>query len=257
MQFDGLSRLSHDFPYHAGSAIVSDLDAVERRVPGRFWYAVAAILFFGSVLFPAPFVLWTLFSQNDAVPRLVAPETITVRLDRGTYTVFSDSRAVIGGEIVISQGSISGLRMRVRGAGGEEIPVEAAKFGARYNYGGQTGIGILQFSIPQSGEYTIAADYREKSGSQRALLSIRKDFVGGLFGSILFAVSAGIIGAFLGTAIFLRTLWKRRALLLQGMRVNIRNMGENVRQSARGAGYTPPGSAEGKSPVEHQYDRDK
>lgn len=236
---------------------MSDIDAVDRRVPGRFWYVIAAILFFGSVILPAPIVLWNLFSQNDVVVRLIAPESKTLRLERGKHTVFSDSRAVINGEIVISQGSISGLRLSVRGANGKDIPVEAVTIGSRYNYGGQTGFAVLEFTIPEAGEYTISADYREKSANQRALLSIRKEFLGGLLGSILTAVIGSLVGAFLGIFIFMRTLWKRRQLMVQGIRMNIRNMGESAKQAARAAKYTPPGSADAKSPVEHQYDRDK
>lgn len=231
--------------------------AVVPRVPGRIWYAVAAILFFGAMLVPAPLILWSVFSQSDTVVRLVAPETKTVRLERGSYTVFSDSRAVIDGEIVISQGSISGLRMAVRGPGGVETPVEAVALGTRYSYGGQTGYAVLQFTIPETGNYTIAADYREHSKNQRALLSIRKDFLGGLVGTILFTVAASLIGAFLGVGIFLRTLWKRRALLVRGVITNFGHMGTGTKPTSRSAKYSPTGSAEAKSPVEHQYDRDR
>ncbi len=236
---------------------MSNPDAVEPRVPGKFWYAVAAVLFLGSMILPAPLVLWNVFSDSDVVTRIVAPETKTLRLERGKYTVFSESRAVIDGEIVISQGSISGLRFGIRSAWGDEIPVEAVRVGSRYNYGGQSGYAVLAFSIPETGEYSVAASYREKSENQRALLSIRKEFLGGLVGSILLAVGASLVGSFLGVWIFLRTLWKRRRLMMQGVMLNIRNMGQGVKQAARHARYSPPGSADAKSPVEHQYDRDK
>lgn len=238
------------------------MDAVARRVPGRFWYWIAAILFFGSVLLPAPIVLWSLFSENDVVARLVAPEAKTLRLSRGKYTVFSDSRAVINGEIIISQGSISGLRVAVRSAGGREIPVEAVSVASRYSYGGQTGYAVLEFTIPEAGEYTIEATYREKSQNQRGLLSIRKEFLGGLLGSIFSAVLTSIIGAFLGVFIFLRTLWKRSPLfdLKRKMQFAMKagdGRAENPpRTSPPAQKYSPPGS-EQKSPVEHQYDRDK
>jgi hypothetical protein len=234
---------------------VSESDTIARRVPSRFWYVVAAVLFFGSVIAPAPLVLWNLFGGSGEVPRLVAPETKVLRLSRGNYTVFSDSRAVIDGEIVISQGSLSGLRVTVRSADGRDIPVEAVTIGSRYNIGGQTGFAVLQFSIPESGEYTITAGYREKSANNRALLSIRKDFLGGLVGSIMLTVSLSILGAFLGVGIFLRTLWKRRLLMMQGIRAHVGNAAGST-NPARNA-YRPPGSAENKSPVEHQYDRDK
>lgn len=235
---------------------------VSPRVPGRFWYVIASILFFGSLIVPVPVALWSLFSGDEAAPRLIAPETKTFSLSRGTYTVFSDSRAVINGEIVLSQGSISGLRLTVRGAGGKEIPVEAASVGSRYNYGGQTGFAVLQFSIPESGDYTITADYREKAANNRALLSIRKDFVGGLVSTILLTVGLSLLGTFLAVFIFLRTLWKRRTVMMQGVVNNLRQMGGQAKRTSEGTRYSPPGSAkpdpsQAKSPVEHQYDRDK
>ncbi|MBX3513097.1 MAG: hypothetical protein KIT15_12180 [Xanthobacteraceae bacterium] len=231
--------------------------AVERRVPGRFWYVIAGLIFFGSLIVPVPVALWSLFAGEETAPRLIAPETKTFSLSRGAYTVFSDSRAVINGEIVISQGSISGLRVTVRSAGGREIPVEAASIGSRYNYGGQTGFAVLQFSIPESGEYTIAAEYRDKSANDRALLSIRKDFIGGLVGTILLTVGLSLLGTFLAVFIFLRTLWQRRAVMMQGVVNNIRTMSGQAKQAQERPRYSPPGSAEPKSPVEHQYDRDK
>lgn len=243
---------------------MSDIEGIERRVPGRFWYWIAAILFFGSITLPAPIVLWNVFSDTSFVTRLVAPETKTLRFARGKYTVFSDSRAVINGEIVISQGSISGLRLVVRGAGGKEVPVEAVSVASRYSYGGQTGFAVLEFTVPEAGDYTLEASYREKSLSQRALLSIRKEFLGGLVGSIMTAVFASIIGAFLGVFIFLRTLWKRNPLYQMKRKFQFVNMkaGQGqaqtppASQAKSSQNYSPPGS-EPSSPVEHQYDRDK
>ncbi len=241
---------------------MSDIDAIERRAPSRIWYWVAAILFFGSILLPTPIVLWNLFSENDIVTRLIAPEAKTLRFARGKYTVFSDSRAVIDGEIVISQGSISGLRVSVRNARGEPVPVEAVTVASRYSYGGQTGFAVLEFTIPEAGEYTVEATYREKSANQRALLSIRKEFLGGLLGSIFAAVFASIIGAFLGVFIFLRTLWGRTPLFKLARKMRFMNKGA-AQQSAPNPSpqkpaqkYSPPGS-ENKSPVEHTYDRNK
>lgn len=227
------------------------------RVPGRFWYVIAAALFLVSVIAPAPVILWNVFARSDDTVRLIAPDQKVFRLSAGSYTIFSDSRAVIDGEIVLSRGSLSGLRLRVRGQDGTEIPVEAVKIASRYNIGGQSGFAILQFSIPQSGEYRIAAEYRETSPNNRALLSIRKQFVGGLLGSILLAVFLSLAGTFLGIAIFLRTLWKRRKLLVANIRMTAHDMAGNVKQAAANARYSPPGSSASKSPVEHQYERDK
>jgi len=239
-----------------------DIQDLERRAPSRFWYWVAAILFFGSITLPTPIVLWNLFSENDIVTRLIAPETKTLRLARGKHTVFTDSRAVINGEIVISQGSISGLRVAVRSANGASIPVEAVSVASRYSYGGQTGFAVLEFFIPEAGEYTLEASYREKSANQRALLSIRKEFLGGLLGSIFTAVIASIAGAFLGVFIFLRTLWKRNPLFKAKRKFQFVNrkagQGQTPPPPPKPAqNYSPPGSDAAKSPVEHQYDRDK
>jgi hypothetical protein len=190
------------------------------------------------------------------VPRLIAPESKTVPLTRGTYTVFSDSRAVIDGEVVISQGGLSGLRVTVRGANGREIPVEAASVGSRYNYGGVSGFAVMQFTIPESGNYTIDASYREKSAGNRALLSIRKDFVGGLVGTILLTVGLSLAGAFLGAGIFLRTLWRRRAVMMSGIVAKLNEVRSFAQQNAREQDQAAAGKAQ-NSPVAHQYDRDK
>jgi hypothetical protein len=169
--------------------------------------------------------------------------------------VFSDSRAVINGEVVISQGSISGLRVTVRSARGEDIAVGATSVASRYSYGGQTGFGVFEFNIPEAGEYTISASYREADPRQRALLSVRKDFLGGLLGSILTAVALSVGGSMIAVFIFLRTLFARRRLILQSFTSGF--------TQGRSADYTPPGNAKPQktdtvsSPVQHQYDRDK
>jgi hypothetical protein len=229
--------------------------AVAPRAPGRFWYIVALVLFIGSITAPVVITLWQVFGQEDVTLRLIAPETKKLRFERGTYTVFSDSRAVINGEVVISQGSISGLRVSVRSARGEEIPVGPTSVSSRYSYCGQSGFSVFEFSIPETGEYTIAAAYREADPRQRALLSIRKNFLGGLLGSIFTAVAISVGGSLLAVFIFLRTLYARRRLILQSFTSGF--------TQARGAAYTPPGNAKTQktdatsSPVQHQYDRDK
>lgn len=230
---------------------------VAPRVPGRFWYVIAAVLFLKGRYRAGADSLWNVFARSDDVLRLIAPEQKQFLFTRGSYTVFSDSRAVIDGEIVISQGSLSGLRLRVRSADGKEIPVEAVSVASRYNIGGQTGFAVLQFAISESGDYVIVAEYREKSPNNRALLSIRKEFLGGLLGSILLTVFLSLAGAFLGVAIFLRTLWKRRKLIVGNIHMTARDIGGSAKQAARNARYSPPASSETASPVEHQYQRDK
>jgi hypothetical protein len=252
--------LAHDFASSfTGKRIEMSDPVAAPRVPGRFWYVIAAVLFFGSIIAPAPVVLWNVFAGSDETLRLIAPDQKKFRLTRGSYTVFSDSRAVVDGEIITSQGSISGLRLRVRSADGKEIPVEAVSIASRYSVGGQTGFAILQFSIPESGDYVVAAEYREKSTGNRALLSIRKEFLGGLIGSILLAVFLSFAGAFLGVAIFLRTLWKRKKLIVGNIRMTARDMEGHIKQAVRNARHSTPGSSSSaaKSPVEHQYERDK
>lgn len=228
---------------------------VTPRVPGKFWYVVALILFIGSITAPVAITLWQVFGKEDVTLRLVAPQTLKVRLDRGTYTVFSDSRAVIGGEVVISQGSIAGLRFSVKGPRGEDIPVGPTSLASRYSVGGQTGFSVFEFKIPESGEYTVSASYREADPRQRALLSIRRDFFGGLLGSIFTAVAISVGGSLLAVFIFLRTLYARRKLILQSFTSGF--------GQGRGTVYTPPGTGKPQkpeppaSPVQHQYDRDK
>lgn len=233
---------------------------IARQAPGRFWYLVALVLFIGSMLAPGVIVLLTVFGGGDNVLRLVAPETKTLRLERGTYSIFSDSRAVVDGEVVISQGSISGLRVTIRSAAGAEIPVVASSVPSRYSYGGQSGFSIFEFRIPETGNYSVSATYREASNNQRGLLSIRKDFLGGLLGSIFASVGVALVGTFLAVFIFLRTLWRRASVFRQ---VAVKAFTE---QATGGRGtYTPPGSvkrpqpqpAQNDSPVQHQYERDK
>lgn len=233
---------------------------IAKQAPGRFWYLVALVLFIGSMLAPGVIVLLTVFGGGDDVIRLVAPETKTLRLERGTYSIFSDSRAVVDGEVVISQGGISGLRVTIRSAVGAEIPVGPSSVPSRYSYGGQTGFSIFEFRIPETGNYTVSATYRETSNNQRGLLSIRRDFLGGLLGSIFASVGVALVGTFLAVFIFLRTLWRRANVFRQ---LAVRTF--TGQPTSSGGAYTPPGSvkraqsqsAQNESPVQHQYDRDK
>lgn len=233
---------------------------IARRVPGRFWYAVALIIFIVSMFAPAAIVLYRVFGNAEAVVQIIAPETKTVRLASGTYTIFSESRAVVNGEIIISQGSVSGLRVAVQNARGEEIPVGPVRIASRYSHGGQTGFGVFEVRIQETGDYRVSATYRDQRPGQRAILSLRKDFLGNLLTSILLAVGVALAGALLSGLIFFRTLWKRRQLLLQTVTANL----GGLRQGARTQNYTPPGTAikpknpaPSASPVEHQYDREK
>lgn len=237
---------------------------IGQRVPGKFWYIVALVIFIASMIAPAGIVLWRVFGNAEAVVRLIAPETKTVRLTAGTYTIFSDSRAIVNGEVILSQGSISGLRVSVRNARGEDIPVGPVTIASRYSHGGQSGHAVFDVKIPESGEYQLSASYRNQQRNQHAILSLRKDFFGNLLTSIFLAVGVAVGGTLLAGLIFFRTLWGRRRLLLQTIRMNaeaLRGMG-----APRHAGnYAPPGAAKPQqdkpapsaSPVEHQYNREK
>lgn len=185
---------------------------VARRVPGKFWYVVALVIFIASITAPAGIVLWRVFGNAEAVVRLIAPETKTVRLAAGTYTIFSDSRAIVNGEVIISQGGISGLRVSVRNARGEDIPVGPVAIASRYSHGGQAGFAVFEVKIPEAGEYQVAAGYRNQQRNQHAILSLRKDFLGNLLTSIFLAVGVALGGALLATLIFFRTLRRRNAI---------------------------------------------
>ena len=54
--------------------------AVERRVPGRFWYVIAGLIFYGSLIVPVPVVPPTVSST-------VSFGSSTVSLVVGTVTV--------------------------------------------------------------------------------------------------------------------------------------------------------------------------
>ncbi len=77
-------------------------------------------------------------------------------------------------------------------------------------------------------------------------------------GSILLAVGISLAGTFLSLWIFFRTLWRRNPLLQLTRKLNFANFsaGQNQPPPAK-PNATPSGSKDARSPVEHQYDRER
>lgn len=179
----------------------------------RAWYGVALVLFLAGAA-GAGALIWSALSGLDSgMTRIVVPGSSVLALSQpGSYTIFHETNAVIGGRIYASR-TIDGLQVSIaKVPGGAAIPVAAPHLSSRYEYGGHTGVSVLSFTIAKPGNYRLTAQYGDGRSGPQAVLAIGEGFFGRLLGTIFGAIGAMFAGTVAAVVIASFTFFTRRRL---------------------------------------------
>lgn len=178
--------------------------------PSRAWYALAgAIVVLGAVA-AGVFLVKRIGNLGDNLTQVVVPGEATLTLAQpGNYTIFHERESVVDGR-VYSSTSLSGLRVTLRNAAGERVPLSGPVASTRYNFGGRSGVGIFEFRIAAPGRYRLTAAYDGGRTEPRTVLSVGSGFVASLLGTIFGGLGFAFGGVILGVAIAVPVFVKRR-----------------------------------------------
>ena len=182
----------------------------QATAPGCAWYILALIALLLGIGGAVGWMMAKLPQLGDRLTQVVVPGEATLRLtEPGTYTIFHERRSVIDGR-VYSSDRISGLRISLRNAQGERVPLSSPGVSSTYNLSGRSGAAIFSFEIKDAGTYRLTAAYDDGRAGPRVVLAVGTGFMAGLmatvFGTLAFAF-AGIIAAIV---IFVLVFRRRR-----------------------------------------------
>jgi len=193
--------------------------------PSRGYYALAGLVFIAGIGLFAGLLYKNLSGLGAELQQVVVPGKTDLALAKvGTYTIFYESRSVVGNKVYDTEKSLSGLECTlVSKQTGSPVPLSRTSMNSTYTFGGREGTSLLDFQISQPGTYELAAGYGPGREGPEVVLAIGQDFTTRMFVTI-FGSLAALFGSFgIALAIFLVTLVKRskaKKLLQSGVASN-------------------------------------
>ena len=160
---------------------------------------VAGLVVFGLLLFRG------LSGLGDVLQPVVVPGTHTVSLDEpGTYTVFYESRSLVGNQLFNTGEAIPALTIGLeRLDTGEVVELDTSVTNSTFSLGSREGVSVLSFEIEAPGEYQLTVTRREVDGPE-VVLSYGKGFHKRLMGTIFSSIAVMLLTVVmaLGIAVF-------------------------------------------------------
>jgi outer membrane protein OmpA-like peptidoglycan-associated protein len=169
--------------------------------------------------------------------QVVVPGEHALALERsGGHTIFHEQRAVVAGRYFASDRQLNGLKLRLRSAGGEEIPIIPPSTHTRYTLADREGSAIATFHAPNAGTYYLSAWYPESAYDTTAVLAIgqgvERRLMTGILGSAGLCLMGALGAAAIATVTFARVRRARQTArgerLIQEVHVKARVFGTIV-----------------------------
>jgi hypothetical protein len=146
--------------------------------PSRWLYGLAALVFVSGWGLFAVFLWRNLSGIGEDFQRVIVPGKSDITLAKpGKYTVFHEYRSVIGTRVFSGERYVSGLECRLASkATGVEVPLSRSLASATYNFGGRSGVSMLDFRIDTPGVYEFWAGYEGTGEGPQVVLAVGQGF---------------------------------------------------------------------------------
>jgi hypothetical protein len=184
-------------------------------MPGRKWYAIAALVFLLGMAFFGVFLFTRLKDLTGGLQQVVVPGEAELVLEKpGSYTIFHEHESVVGGRYYSSPDEVPGLKVEVVSSEtGEPVSLDAPGASTSYSLGGRSGVSIFVFEIDQPGTYRLSAGFPDGRQEQQLVLAVGQGFGQKLLLTIFGALAIGLASFILAISIAVVTFWKRRKAL--------------------------------------------
>jgi hypothetical protein len=178
-------------------------------------FIVAGLVFLAGLIGFVVFLFLSLGGMGDNLIQVVVPGEQEIQLkEAGSYTVFHEYRSAIGGRIYSGSEGIPGLECALTSKKtGNPIPLAPASTASRYDYGGRSGVSVLEFSVHEPGDYVFRASYPSGQGGSQAVLAIDHGFVGKIVLTVFGAIGILFGSIVTSVVIIVWALIKRRPLI--------------------------------------------
>jgi hypothetical protein len=188
-----------------------EMEQLRSRTP--IWPFVAAGLVLLACIGGAIYLFITgLLGLSSGLIRIEAPGIHQVQLDKaGGYTIFLETGEVRDGVLVGGETSAGGLSVRVETPDGATIPVGASTVAGSYSFGGRQGRSIMQFDVPQPGNYKVTTEFVQSQPRSPVILTISGGFAKNIVISILAPIGLFLGGVIAAVLIVVITLVSRKS----------------------------------------------
>jgi hypothetical protein len=185
------------------------MDPTEKR--GIAPFVIAGLIFFAGIAGFVVLLFVRLSSLDEGMKQVKVPGEQEIFLEKpGLYTVFHEYRSSIGNRIYSGPQGIPGLECHLTSKdSGKEISLAPSSMTSRYDYGGRSGVSVLEFTLEQPGNYVFRAGYPGGQAGNEAILTIEQGFVGGLFVTVFASIGILFGSITLSAVIVAWTLIKR------------------------------------------------
>ena len=186
-------------------------------MPSRLRYVVAVAALVLGCAAAITFMYPRLASLTEGFVRVVVPGDHEIDLAAaGSYTIFHEPSGTVDGVLYTAE-NISGLRVTLTGAEGEDIPLSAGA-GSRYTVGGHRGFSIYSFEIAEPGPYRLSGAYEDGRTTPPTILAISSGFVKDLVFTILGTIAIVFAGVGVALWLGLTTFFRRRRFQADALR---------------------------------------
>lgn len=149
---------------------------------------------------------------TDSLTQIVVPGSAQLRLQGGqTYTVFLEDESVVNGKIYSTTESINGLTCQIVSVQkGTSLAIGKPSANASYSVGGRSGHSVLEFPVPDDGQYLFSCSYGENSKGPETVVAVGAGVGDSITRTVLGSLAALFSGGGLGAVIVAIVLIKRR-----------------------------------------------
>ena len=163
---------------------------------------LVGVIGFGAILY--------LGLRGLSMQRVVVPGSDELVLDEpGRYTIYHESRSVMGGR-VYDVSDVSGLTVELVSAEtGESIPLDAPGANTTYELRGRSGRGVLTFEVDRPGAYLLSAEYPAGAGPE-TVLAVGRGLGTRIAMTVAGAIAVGIGSFLLAVAVVVVTCIRPR-----------------------------------------------
>lgn len=179
--------------------------------PSKIFYGISAVIFVAGIISFIVVLITGISSSMDSIGnRFVVPGSQIIELkDAGNYSIYFEYSSIIDGK-VYETSSINGLVCTLtNNKTGDDITLKNPTIDSDYSMNGRKGKSLFDFSIEESGKYTIQAKYESGEG-EKAVLAIGQGFGMAIIRIVLISIGILLVGIGGGIAIFILTFVKRK-----------------------------------------------
>lgn len=159
--------------------------------------------------------VYTLFQgithSTDSLTQLVVPGHAELNLKgKQTYTVFLEEQSVVNGKVYSTTQSIQGLSCTVTAKqDGTSVGVGRPSANTSYEVNGRSGHSVLDFFIPQDGQYLFACDYGANATGPSVVVAVGSGVGESIMRTMLVSM-ASLLGSFVACVAVVLIVWAMR-----------------------------------------------